>query len=163
MRPASHHPMSSACRRVPARPNRKGSVYREIIVPHTPATSTAAGRNRASAKPMTPKMESAPSTKWKTFDCQSTIHDNPAQIQCHSVERIQLHCSDWTLPMGCCMYGLPVSGRPDDGGRARSPVRQGIIDKVASRPVKHCGRDTGHAGHATCAKGPNCATHLECR
>src|SRR5438445_4834216 len=146
--------MSSACTRVAARPNRKGSVYRETNVPNTPATSIAAGRNRTRTKPMIPQTESAPSTKWNTFDCQSTIHDKPAQIQPHSVERIQLHCSDWTLAMGCCMYGLPVAGRPAESGWARSPVRQRIIDSEESRPVKRCGGDTGHGEHAACVKRP---------
>src|SRR6266699_1113845 len=82
------------------------------MVPHTPATSTVAGKKSSTNFATLPQKDSPPATTWNTYRCQSRIQDRPPQIQPHTVWRIQLHCSVWTLPTGFCMslVSLPACG-----------------------------------------------------
>src|SRR5437763_7324640 len=65
--------------------------------PQTPATSTVAGKKSSKNFPTICQKESPEGTVRNTSACQSRIQDRPAQIQPHTVWRIQLHCSVWAV------------------------------------------------------------------
>src|SRR6266496_712483 len=107
MRPASHQDISSAVRSDPARPRRNGSVYRETIVPHTPATSTAAGSSSSSDFPSSSQNELPLSSHPKTYACHSTIHLSPTHTQLTSCCNSEVHCSVWMAATDACMNVPP--------------------------------------------------------
>src|SRR5438445_1118146 len=130
MRTASHQDMSSAARKRP-RPERNGMVYSDTIVPHTPATSTVAGKKSSRNLPAASQNEDPVITSRNTCACQSTIHDRPPQTHPQTVWRIQLHCSVWAVPSGPCMAELP---HWDAEWEVRSPTTGAAVGGAAATP-----------------------------
>src|SRR2546430_7844042 len=130
MRTASHQDMSTAARKRP-RPDRNGMAKSETIVPHTPATSTVAGKKSNKNFPTTCQKESPYNTHRNTSACQSTIQDRPLQTQPETVWRIQLHCSVWPVPSGPCMAVLPHG---DAESEVRSPTSGAAVGGAAATP-----------------------------
>src|SRR5437870_5500144 len=149
MRTASHQDISSAARKRP-RPERNGMVYSETIVPHTPATSTVAGKKSSKTLPSTSQKDDPVTTRWNTCACQSTIQDRPPQIHPQTVWRIQLHCSVWAVPSGFCMSRVPSLG---SNGEWRPGAVRGRRALIVRRPVLSSGaRDPHHHSGRGCAR-----------
>src|SRR5882672_872495 len=106
MRRPSHHDIRRPFSRDPARPRRNGSVNSENIVPHAPATSTAAGGTRSRHLPTTAQNEPV-NNCWNTYDSHARIEDTPVQTTSHSWERMLSHCWFWAEPTACSMNVPP--------------------------------------------------------